>query len=76
MSIINNKTYIMINLNNLYNESFKKTIETLIGTDNEMEFINFNESHEKIALNMGLTVIYFGSSIIIKSEPCDINAWV
>lgn len=66
----------MINLNNLYNESFKKTIETLIGTDNEMEFINFTESHENIALHMGLTVCNCGSSIIIKNEPSDINAWV
>jgi hypothetical protein len=65
----------MKNLKNINNETYKKMIEVLIGTDNEMEFINFNDNHENIALHIGLTVLNCGDRLIIKDEPCDINFW-
>ena len=65
----------MKDLKNINNETYKKMIEVLIATDNEMEFTNFNENHENIALNIGLTVVNCGDSLIIKDEPCDINFW-
>ena len=57
-----------LNLNEITTEIFETIINNLIGTNCKMEFTNYTEEHESIALNIGLT-IYSGNTLTVYFEP-------
>ena len=56
-----------LNLNEITTEIFETIIKNLIGTNCKMEFTNYTEEHESIALNIGLT-IYSGNTLTVYFE--------
>jgi hypothetical protein len=70
-----NKTNIMttINLKTISNKNFESIIQNLIGTNCEMEFSNYTEKHETIALNLGLTIQYDGKTLNVLCTEDEAN---
>jgi cytochrome b involved in lipid metabolism len=62
----------MINLNTITSEIFETIIKNLIGTDCTMEFNNYTDEHENIALNLGLTV-YIGDTLTVACVADEAN---
>jgi predicted metalloprotease with PDZ domain len=61
-----------LNLETITNKNFEIIISNLIGTDCRMEFSNYTKKHEKIALNLGLT-IYVDETLTVLCETDEAN---
>ena len=61
-----------LDLNTQTNETFETIIRNLIGTDCRIEFSNYTEEHENIALNLGLTV-FTGDTLTVLDEEDESN---
>ena len=62
-----------IDLKTISNKNFKSIIQNLIGTTCEMEFSNYTEKHEQIALNLGLTIEYDNKTLNVLCTPDEVN---
>jgi len=61
-----------LNLNSITIEIFETIIRNLIDTNCRLEFNNYTEAHEKIALNIGLS-IYTGDTLTVFNDPDENN---
>ena len=62
----------ILNLNTITNETFEIIISNLAGTNCSMEFSNYTDEHEKIAMNKGLT-IYVDETMVVLEKEDEIN---
>ena len=62
----------ILDLNTITKETFQIIVSNLIGTDCSIEFSNYTSEHEKIALNLGLT-IYLGKTITVLCQEDEAN---
>lgn len=64
-----------IDLKGISLEVFESIIVCLIGTDCRMDFVNFDNEHEAVALNRGLTVYLSDNTMGVACEPETVNSY-
>jgi len=64
----------VINLEEVTVTVFEAIVANLVGTDCTIEFSNYSEEHEKIALSYGLTIVT-SDTLEVMCEPGDVNVW-
>ena len=64
----------VINLEAVTVEVFEAIVANLVGTDCTMEFSNYTEEHEKLALSYGLTIVT-SDTLEVMCEPANANVW-
>ena len=64
----------VINLEEVTVTVFEAIVANLVGTDCTIEFSNYSEEHEKLALSYGLTIVT-SDTLEVMCEPGDVNVW-
>ena len=64
----------VINLEEVTVTVFEAIVANLVGTDCTIEFSNYSEEHEKLALSYGLTIVT-SDTLEVMCEPADVNEW-
>tara|TARA_R110000744_G_scaffold304667_1_gene413170 strand:+ start:317 stop:520 length:204 start_codon:yes stop_codon:yes gene_type:complete len=59
-----------LNLNTITIETFEIIISNLVGTDCSMEFSNYTEEHERIAMHKGLTISVDETMTVFEEVGC------